>query len=61
VSLGEHVVASGQFLIDSEASLRGALNSLAGGSSSPETNMDVPMGMEPGRLPSSSAPVNKDP
>ncbi|MBS0377185.1 MAG: efflux RND transporter periplasmic adaptor subunit [Proteobacteria bacterium] len=30
VSVGQNVVASGQFLIDSEASLRGAFNNLAG-------------------------------
>jgi membrane fusion protein, copper/silver efflux system len=32
LSVGQNVVASGQFLIDSEASLRGAFNNLAGGS-----------------------------
>jgi Cu(I)/Ag(I) efflux system membrane fusion protein len=30
LAVGQHVVASGQFLIDSEASLRGAFNNLAG-------------------------------
>jgi hypothetical protein len=30
LSIGQNVVASGQFLIDSEASLRGAFDNLAG-------------------------------
>jgi Cu(I)/Ag(I) efflux system membrane fusion protein len=32
LSVGQNVVASGQFLIDSEASLRGAFDNLAGAS-----------------------------
>jgi Cu(I)/Ag(I) efflux system membrane fusion protein len=39
---GEVVVASGQFLIDSEASLKGVLARLAGGSSEPDTEATQP-------------------
>ena len=46
LTVGQRVVASGQFLIDSEASLRGAFESLAGASGT--TTMD----MKPGLMPS---------
>ena len=39
LTLGQNVVASGQFLIDSEASLRGAFESLAGASGTTEMKM----------------------
>jgi Cu(I)/Ag(I) efflux system membrane fusion protein len=39
LGLGQSVVASGQFLIDSEASLRGAFDNLAGASAAPTTDM----------------------
>jgi membrane fusion protein, copper/silver efflux system len=41
---GQTVVASGQFLIDSEASLKGVLARLAGGSSEPDTEAPKPGG-----------------
>ena len=53
LSLGQNVVASGQFLIDSEASLRGAFDNLAGAGAAPKTDIkpelmpspaDKPMG-----------------
>ena len=40
---GQTVVASGQFLIDSEANLRGAFDGLAGGSGEPQTEVAKPM------------------
>ena len=39
LTVGQNIVASGQFLIDSEASLRGAFESLAGPSGMPDMNM----------------------
>jgi Cu(I)/Ag(I) efflux system membrane fusion protein len=36
LSVGQNVVASGQFLIDSEASLRGAFDNLAGSNDTPD-------------------------
>ena len=39
ITLGQNVVASGQFLIDSEASLRGAFDNLAGASDTPKKEM----------------------
>jgi Cu(I)/Ag(I) efflux system membrane fusion protein len=39
LTMGQNIVASGQFLIDSEASLRGAFESLAGASGKSEMNM----------------------
>jgi Cu(I)/Ag(I) efflux system membrane fusion protein len=39
LGLGQSVVASGQFLIDSEASLRGAFDNLAGASAAPTMDM----------------------
>jgi Cu(I)/Ag(I) efflux system membrane fusion protein len=39
LTLGQNVVASGQFLIDSEASLRGAFENLAGASAAPKMEM----------------------
>jgi Cu(I)/Ag(I) efflux system membrane fusion protein len=41
LTLGQHVVASGQFLIDSEASLRGAFENLAGANTTME--MSTPL------------------
>jgi Cu(I)/Ag(I) efflux system membrane fusion protein len=38
LSVGQNVVASGQFLIDSEASLRGAFDNLAGSNETEDTN-----------------------
>jgi Cu(I)/Ag(I) efflux system membrane fusion protein len=38
LSAGQNVVASGQFLIDSEASLRGAFDNLVGSSESQDKN-----------------------
>ncbi len=38
LSVGQNVVASGQFLIDSEASLRGAFDNLAGSNDPPDPN-----------------------
>jgi membrane fusion protein, copper/silver efflux system len=38
LSVGQNVVASGQFLIDSEASLRGAFDNLAGSNDIPDPN-----------------------
>jgi membrane fusion protein, copper/silver efflux system len=38
LNVGQSVVASGQFLIDSEASLRGAFDNLAGSNDTPEPN-----------------------
>lgn len=49
LTVGQNVVASGQFLIDSEASLRGAFDNLAGASGIPDK------GMKPELMPSSSA------
>ncbi len=43
LTLGQNVVASGQFLIDSEASLRGAFESLAGASGTTELIMKPEM------------------
>jgi Cu(I)/Ag(I) efflux system membrane fusion protein len=39
LTVGQNIVASGQFLIDSEASLRGAFESLAGASGTSQMNM----------------------
>jgi Cu(I)/Ag(I) efflux system membrane fusion protein len=52
LSLGQRVVASGQFLIDSEASLRGAFDNLAGAGDT------TPMGMKPNQMP---APATQAP
>jgi membrane fusion protein, copper/silver efflux system len=49
LSVGQNVVASGQFLIDSEASLRGAFNNLAGATDGRETSAN------PQLMPSPSA------
>jgi Cu(I)/Ag(I) efflux system membrane fusion protein len=38
LSVGQNVVASGQFLIDSEASLRGAFDNLAGSNDGQDPN-----------------------
>ncbi len=38
MSVGQNVVASGQFLIDSEASLRGAFDNLAGSNETEDSN-----------------------
>ena len=38
LSVGQNIVASGQFLIDSEASLRGAFDNLAGSNETPNPN-----------------------
>jgi len=38
LSVGQNIVASGQFLIDSEASLRGAFDNLAGSNETPDPN-----------------------
>jgi Cu(I)/Ag(I) efflux system membrane fusion protein len=38
LTVGQNVVASGQFLIDSEASLRGAFNNLAGSNETKDPN-----------------------
>jgi Cu(I)/Ag(I) efflux system membrane fusion protein len=40
LTVGQHVVASGQFLIDSEASLRGAFESLGATSGAPEVKSE---------------------
>jgi Cu(I)/Ag(I) efflux system membrane fusion protein len=41
LTVGQNIVASGQFLIDSEASLRGAFESLAGASGTPEMKPEL--------------------
>jgi Cu(I)/Ag(I) efflux system membrane fusion protein len=48
VGLGQTVVASGQFLIDSEASLRGAFDNLAGAGEA------KPLGLPPDQMPAPS-------
>jgi Cu(I)/Ag(I) efflux system membrane fusion protein len=47
LSIGENVVASGQFLIDSEASLRGAFDNLAGSSEIEQENAKPELMPEP--------------
>jgi Cu(I)/Ag(I) efflux system membrane fusion protein len=49
LTVGQNVVVSGQFLIDSEATLRGAFNNLAGSTESPDSNAN------PESMPSPSA------
>jgi Cu(I)/Ag(I) efflux system membrane fusion protein len=53
LSVGQNVIASGQFLIDSEASLRGAFENLAGSNESEDKNakpelMPAPSAQAPG-------------
>jgi Cu(I)/Ag(I) efflux system membrane fusion protein len=43
LTVGQQVVASGQFLIDSEANLRGALDNLTGGVKPDDAGMQMPM------------------
>jgi Cu(I)/Ag(I) efflux system membrane fusion protein len=52
LSVGQNVVTSGQFLIDSEASLRGAFNNLAGPSQSQESNIGSTLMPAPSSQPS---------
>jgi len=52
LSVGQNVVASGQFLIDSEASLRGAFNNLAGPSETQDSNAKPELMPAPSAQPS---------
>jgi Cu(I)/Ag(I) efflux system membrane fusion protein len=60
---GEKVVASGQFLIDSEANLSGALERLNAGAGDEEANMpsDVMPGMPDMAMPPQAAPARPAP
>lgn len=51
LTLGQNVVASGQFLIDSEASLRGAFDNLAGASDTPKKEMSPDLMPSPAQPP----------
>ncbi len=55
VNLGQIVVASGQFLIDSEASLRGAFENLAGASATPKVELKQQLMPSPGTKDSQGA------
>ena len=52
---GENVVASGQFLIDSEASLRGAFDNLAGASDTPKMDSQPELMPSPAEKPTGGA------
>jgi Cu(I)/Ag(I) efflux system membrane fusion protein len=55
LSVGQNVVASGQFLIDSEASLRGAFDNLAGSNETEEPNAKPELMPMPSAQPSAGA------
>jgi Cu(I)/Ag(I) efflux system membrane fusion protein len=55
VSAGQNVVASGQFLIDSEASLRGAFENLAGSNESQDKNAKADLMPAPSAQPPDGA------
>ncbi len=55
LSLGQNIVASGQFLIDSEASLRGAFDNLAGSNETPNPNTKPELMPTPSAQPSDGA------
>jgi Cu(I)/Ag(I) efflux system membrane fusion protein len=55
LSLGQNIVASGQFLIDSEASLRGAFDNLAGSNETPNPNAKSELMPMPSKQPSDGA------
>jgi Cu(I)/Ag(I) efflux system membrane fusion protein len=52
LSVGQNVVASGQFLIDSEASLRGAFDNLAGSTKTQDPNAKPELMPAPSAQPS---------
>src|SRR5258708_8202669 len=52
LSVGQNVVASGQFLIDSEASLRGAFDNLAGSTETQDPNAKPELMPAPSAQPS---------
>jgi Cu(I)/Ag(I) efflux system membrane fusion protein len=55
LSVGQNVVASGQFLIDSEATLRGVFNNLAGSTESHDSNSNPELMPSPSAQPSEGA------
>jgi membrane fusion protein, copper/silver efflux system len=55
LNVGQNVVASGQFLIDSEATLRGAFNNLAGSTESQDSNANPQLMPSPSAQPSEGA------
>ena len=55
LNVGQSVVASGQFLIDSEATLRGAFNNLAGSTESHDSNANPELMPSPSAQPSEGA------